>query len=341
MVLLLPPLVLAAFACGAQVAGAQVTGTISKSTEGLTGLKVFGAGVPYGGSDGRGGYDKVWDGDVDTFFDCEKDCVDTGVEFAAPTAVAALRFYPRGDCYRCCKDPADTKGACRMVGGSFDGSTAGPTGPWTNIHTITEKPDEEAWTTVDIPTAQQQAFRWFRYTGNAQKNCNVAEVQVFSPGMGTPGGLGLPASVLLLTIGTYLVVGVGVNWRQGKGGPELLPHLTFWTEVRGLVADGVAFSRAGGRSNSGRRAEPSRTEPLLSSPSGRDSDQKKSGGSRKHRAKREKERKKEQKKDSMTEQTTEQAGPAPNPPPPEREWKPTPRSHLATGARETGVKVAL
>ena len=266
-------------------ANAQVAGTVSKSTGGLTGLKVFGAGTPYGGNDGRGGYDTVWDGDVKTFFDCEKGCGDTGVEFAVLTAVVAVRFYPRGDCHRCCKDPADTKGACRMVGGSFDGSTVGPTGPWTQLHVITEKPEEEAWTTVNIPaTSKQQKFRWFRYTGNAQKSCNVAEIQVFSTE--PDSGLGLAVTMLMLGgAGAYLAVGSVLNWRRGKRGLRLLPHLGFWTELRALVVDGVVFSRT--------RAQPLQAQTLLrsgaSEPQGRASERK-SGG--KHKRQKEKEKKK-------------------------------------------------
>ena len=355
---------------GGGAAEAQVAGTISKSADGLSGLKVFGAGIPYGGSDGRGSYDKVWDGDTSTFFDCEKDCGDTGVDLAVTTAVSALRFYPRGDCYRCCADPKDTKGACRMVGGTFDGSTAGPDGPWATIHTVTEKPEEEAWTTVHIPVAEQRPVRWFRYTGNGQKNCNVAEVEVFGVGMSTPGGLGGElATLLLLGGGAYLAAGAALNWRKGRRGAALIPNRAFWTEVRGLAADGVAYVASGGgrRSQlpredllgSGRRATAGSSSGPAHGRGGRGSGTRSAQGLGKgvgkEKAKKEKKEKKAKAPKTSTEggsanQPARQSLPAssappppppPPPPPAERQWTPTPRSHLASGARETGVKVTF
>lgn len=44
--------------------------------------------------------------------------------------------------------------------------------------------------------------------------------------------------------------------KLGSRGPDILPHQAFWTEIRGLVEDGVAFARAGGkrRSRSGSKS---------------------------------------------------------------------------------------
>ena len=56
-------------------------------------------------------------------------------------------------------------------------------------------------------------MRWFCYTGNAQKNCNVAEVEVFGAGMSTPGGLGGElAALLLLGGGAYAEAAAPFRW---------------------------------------------------------------------------------------------------------------------------------
>eukprot|EP01043_Picozoa_sp_COSAG02_P017182 COSAG02_NODE_773_length_17343_cov_61.240373_15_plen_258_part_00 len=54
-----------------------------------------------------------------------------------------------------------------------------------------------------------------------------------------------------LAAGAYFGGGGAYRFHKlGSRGPDLLPHQAFWTEMRGLVEDGVAFARAGGKRRS-------------------------------------------------------------------------------------------
>jgi hypothetical protein len=56
-----------------------------------------------------------------------------------------------------------------------------------------------------------------------------------------------------LACGAYFGGGGAYRFHKlGVRGPDLLPHSAFWTELRGLVEDGVAYSRSRGRKKQGR-----------------------------------------------------------------------------------------
>jgi len=62
---------------------------------------------------------------------------------------------------------------------------------------------------------------------------------------GIAGGLG-PGSILLIIVlclvVVYLVAGVLFNrFKRGMNGIEMIPNVTFWTSIPGLVKDGVMF----------------------------------------------------------------------------------------------------
>lgn len=81
------------------------------------------------------------------------------------------------------------------------------------------------------------------------------EVQVYSPGWGTPIMLAFGACLAV-----YLSAGYVYNWRtKGVTGMRALPNATHWLELRSLVFDGVAMAKAGGRSKG-------RYQPLGGSP---------------------------------------------------------------------------
>ena len=112
-------------------------------------------------------------------------------------------------------------------------------------------------------------------------------------------------------------------------------------ELRGLVADGVAFSFGGGARARTSCAHVVAAEPLLQGGAAAGSS---SAGSKQ---KKEKKRGSKSSKGSKEQRAkvAKSASPAPPPPAPPaapaREWAPTRSGLLAAGARETGVKVTL
>ena len=48
-------------------------------------------------------------------------------------------------------------------------------------------------------------------------------------------------NLLLVTVGVYFALGVLYNRNNGKRGAESVPNLELWTELPGLVYDGMVF----------------------------------------------------------------------------------------------------
>jgi hypothetical protein len=229
--------------------------------------KVFGLGAPGAGN----GMDHAFDGKTDTWFDCVAppedifpDACYVGLELKAPSAIGAVRFFPRGVCPGCdyggsgyknaCpgSTPAELKGmgACRMLGpeghrAMFQGA-ASQSGPWTTFATIAVKPAETAWTTLES-TDTSTSFAFVRYHSPKGGFCNVAEVEFYPPSR-----LGWTLSAILLLGGAaYVAGGVALGKRAGgkAAGLPAHPHYGRWLVLRGLCTDGVRFARSGGQAH--------------------------------------------------------------------------------------------
>eukprot|EP01047_Picozoa_sp_COSAG01_P051683 COSAG01_NODE_5359_length_4310_cov_55.597720_4_plen_328_part_00 len=325
---MLPPLLLGQ-RCGLHSSGGA-GGSLARSasTAGLRGLEIIGSGDAYTGART---YDKAWDGDVETFFDCTgADSCYSGVQLPAATTIGTVRFYPRGNCGGCgvpgCAGDSE-QGACRMVGGTFEGSNS-QSGPWMELFKITTKPVEKAWTSVHVASAQSVTF--FRYKSAPGGHCNIAEVQIFPSSRWGWTVVGL----IVGGAGAYLAVGAAMRFQKGKRGTELLPR-SDWQAIHGLVQDGFAFTMGGQRHDgNGRRGQ----KGVPSSAYTR-------GGSKGRSPP-----KKTSKKHSRTKDQRKRSGEAhvaflgdSTPPALPRDgqntWKPTASGMLSAGARETGVKV--
>ena len=181
---------------------------------------------------------------------------------------------------------------------------------------------------------------------------------------------------VLLAGCAYLVGGIAMGKRAGAkpagpaGGVRILaaarlhPHWAVWEQTAGLAKDGVLFilARSGVRLGSGMHT------PLLEAavppppPPADDDDGGRSGGSRererrskgKSKGRRSKDGKsggKDGKSGRSRSSAADAGGDSADPQPPAAaaavdpaaavEWRPTPRSHLSSGARETGVKIQL
>jgi hypothetical protein len=154
------------------------------------------SGTPYGTGPAFGGsaatFDKVFDGDVGTYFDYgQADGGYAGLDLGAGRAasVTAIRFVPRSN------QPG------RMVGGTFQGCTDGPTSGCHTLAKVSWRPSDE-W--AEVPVYDPTAYRWLRYVSPAGGFCNVAEVQ-FLTAPRSPARMVLTAPTALHALGTNTV----------------------------------------------------------------------------------------------------------------------------------------
>jgi hypothetical protein len=250
-----------------QLAGTRAQGIpagLQESSSGGLNGKIIGLGNGYGGE--AHGYSKVFDGLTDTWFDCfDTDGIDiksdcwTGLELPAPSAIGAIRFFPRGNCPGCQTggNPACVQlqkehgkadqGACRMSGGKFQGAMAS-TGPWHDLATIsTTSPVAEAsWSSLS--STDSTPYTHVRYMSAPSGYCNVAEVEFYAPSV---WGWTLVGGTLLVSA-VYLFGGVVYGRKVGSttAGLAAHPHYVRFVAAYGLVMDGVAFARGRGRSAS-------------------------------------------------------------------------------------------
>ncbi|MFC1504791.1 DUF5060 domain-containing protein, partial [Spirochaetota bacterium] len=116
-------------------------------------------------------YDKVFDGDTGTYFDCALASGGyTGIELLNEAEITKIRFHPR-------IDPRDW--SSRMAGGKFQGSTDGLS--FTDIYTIKEQPIA-GWNERSVSSA---SYTYLRYISPIDGYCNVAEIEFY----GTSGNL--------------------------------------------------------------------------------------------------------------------------------------------------------
>jgi fibronectin type 3 domain-containing protein len=153
--------------------------------------KLTGAVIGSPGSWGGGGntIDKVFDGNLGTFYDAVNGSGDwAGLDLGAASVVTQIKYCPRGGY------------AGRMVGGQFQGANVADfSSGAVTLFTVTTPPSDGVLTVraVSNPTT----FRYLRYIGPANGFGNVAEVEFWSANTGTPP----PAAPAGLT-------GTGSNW---------------------------------------------------------------------------------------------------------------------------------
>ncbi|MFC1504057.1 PKD domain-containing protein [Spirochaetota bacterium] len=112
-------------------------------------------------------YDKAFDGDTSTFFDCALASGGyTGIHLAEAAAVTKIRFYPR----------LVPNFAARMQNGKFQGSDDGSF--YTDIYIIYDIP-AAGWNEVTLPGS---SYTHLRYIGPTDAYCNVAEIEFYGIG---------------------------------------------------------------------------------------------------------------------------------------------------------------
>ena len=143
--------------------------------------------------------------------------------------------------------------------------------------------------------------------------------------------LGFAAGLIVYSVG-----GVGYAYHV-HGKPATIgshPHVERWADARALIVDGVRFTRMWVSSDKeGGSSYKQVPSSCLAPPSVSDL----SGGMKV--GKKEKREKKEKKRSSSKRRSEAEESVVLPEAPVEREWKPTPRANLSSGARETGVKV--
>ncbi len=131
------------------------------------------SGTPFGSGpawdNGSSTYDKAFDGDVSTFVDlAQADGGYTGIDLGHESTVAAVRFVPRD---------AGIHNTTRMVGGFFQGCTDGPD---TGCHDLAKVQWRPTYDWIEMPIADQHAYRWLRYVSPAGGFTDVAEIQFYA-----------------------------------------------------------------------------------------------------------------------------------------------------------------
>jgi hypothetical protein len=126
--------------------------------------------------------DKVFDGDMNTFFDSpQADNAFVGIDLGTSTVINSVRFSPR------------IGQSSRMIGGIFQGSNKSSTDGFVTLGTVTVKPTEGQYTTINF--TDTTPYRWVRYVAPVAGYGNISELEFY----GTPSP---KLSQVKLTIGT-------------------------------------------------------------------------------------------------------------------------------------------
>lgn len=159
--------------------------------------------------------------------------------------------------------------------------------------------------------------------------------------------------VLVIGGGLYVAAGTFLGQRRGKAslrGVKAHPHYKYWVQLAGLCVDGVRYIQGASARHSSSSQRGGGDDSSHASSSGRPKkgkdrrkDRKKDKNGKGHGGSHKKPAKGEARDhvpllEGQGQQQAEEA-PAPSPAAAAREWQPTRSAHLATGARETGVKV--
>ncbi len=156
---------------GATVTSAVGTGTIAEPAPAVTptATQLTGTVIGTAGSYRNQGNtrDKAFDGSLSTYFDAPTASGSyTGLDLGAADAVTQIKFAPRSGY------------AARMVGGVFQASnTPDFSAGVVTLYTVTATPKSGSLTTVGLTGTP--AYRYVRYLGPTNGECNVAEVQFF------------------------------------------------------------------------------------------------------------------------------------------------------------------
>ncbi len=130
-------------------------------------------------------FDKAFDGNTATYFDAAAaDGAYAGIDAGSGKTVSRIRFYPRST------DPN------RMAGGKFQGSNTSSSAGFVDLYTVPGQPTV-AWQEVNLNNTT--AYRYLRYLSPAGGYGNVAEVEFYTSGSGTPPPTGTTTYVSDLT----------------------------------------------------------------------------------------------------------------------------------------------
>lgn len=162
--------------------------------------------------------DKVFDGDLTTFFDAAAEDGSgawAGLDLGVPQVIGQIKYCPRQGWPQ------------RMVGGVFQGSNSADFSGAVTLHTVTSAPPEETMRTQGVSNGT--AFRYVRYLSAPNGWCNVAEVEFYgvSSAAPTPTPTPAPAPVLQGAVsrkthgsaGSYEVELKVAAGTEGPGGP--------------------------------------------------------------------------------------------------------------------------
>lgn len=158
-------------------AGVQTIKLVIDSSYANFNYMAFQVASPLSGTlfdDGLGSYSgttsdnaaKAYDGDVNTYYDCANTSGGyTGIDLGTTSSVSHIVFAPRSGW------------ESRMVGGVFEGSNTSATTGYVTLATVTQTPGDGLTNTFTV--SDLTPYRWLRYRGPDNGNCNVAEVQFY------------------------------------------------------------------------------------------------------------------------------------------------------------------
>jgi hypothetical protein len=123
-------------------------------------------GTPGSWSGGGNDITKVFDGDVNSFFDAPTGVGGewVGLDLGMSIQISKIRYYPRATF------------ADRMVNGYFQGSNVSDFSTGTTLSTITVQPPY-SWTDVFI--SDETKYRYVRYVAPLNGYGNIAEMEIY------------------------------------------------------------------------------------------------------------------------------------------------------------------
>ena len=128
---------------------------------------------------------KATDGSLNTYFDAPTASgAYVGIDLGSTQVVTQIKFAPRSGY------------ASRMVGGVFQASSSASFASPVTVYTVTATPAQGALTTVNVSAGS--GFRYWRYVGPTNGECNIAEFQLYGSGSTTPTSTQLTGT----TVGT-------------------------------------------------------------------------------------------------------------------------------------------